>query len=103
MNSFGRVVSIAVLFLSVVLCVLPLAAQFTTASLGGTVTDATGAVVPVATVTINNVDTGLTVTVSTEPTGAYLFPRLAIGNYELTVEKTGFSTYVQAGIILTVN
>ncbi len=102
-NSFGRVFSIAVLFFSVVVCVLPLAAQFTTASLAGTVTDATGAVVPDATVTINNVDTGLTVTVSTEPTGAYLFSRLPIGNYELTVEKAGFSTYVQAGITLTVN
>ena len=102
-NSFGRVFSIAVLFFSVVVCVFPLAAQFTTASIAGTGTDATGAVVPDATVTINNVDTGLTVTVSTEPTGAYLFSRLPIGNYELTVEKAGFSTYVQAGITLTVN
>ena len=35
--------------------------------------------------------------------GAFLFSRLPIGNYELTVEKQGFSTYVQTGITLTVN
>ena len=99
----GHVFSIAGLFLSAILCVLPLSAQFTTASLAGTITDATGAVVPDALVTISNVDTGLTVTVTTEPNGAYLFSSLLIGNYELTVEKTGFSTYVQAGITLTVN
>ena len=102
-NVLGHLFSITVIALSVTLCVLPLAAQFTTASLGGTVTDPTGAVVPDATVAMNNVDTGLTATVSTEPTGAYLFSRLPIGNYELSVEKTGFSTYVQTGITLTVN
>ena len=79
------------------------AAQFTTASLGGTVTDATGAVVPGAQVTVRNVNTGLELNTSTGPTGAYLFSRLPVGSYELTVENEGFQTYVQAGIGLTVN
>ena len=100
---FGFVFLIAVLFLSAVLCTMPLVAQFTTASLAGTIVDTSGAVMPGATVTVSNVDTGLTVSVTTEPTGAYLFSRLPIGNYQLTVETAGFSTYIQAGITLTVN
>ena len=102
-NFFKHALPASVMGLAIVLCAVPLAGQFTTASLAGTVTDATGAVIPDTTVTMNNVDTGLTVTVSTEPTGAYLFSRLPIGNYQLTVEKAGFSMYVQAGITLAVN
>lgn len=87
----------------VVLGVMPLAAQYTTASLGGTVVDPTGAVVPEANVTVRNTETGLTVTTASQANGAYLFSRLPVGTYELTVEKPGFRTYVQAGITLTVN
>ncbi len=88
--------------LCLALCV-PMIAQYTTASLGGTVADATGAVVPGAKVTARNVGTGLTNSVTSGPTGGYLFPTLPVGSYELTVEKDGFSTYLQSGITLTVN
>jgi hypothetical protein len=85
--------------------VLPnrLAAQFTTASLSGNVVDQSGAAVPDAKVTVQNVDTGLSQTVSTSPAGEYLFSHLPVGNYKLTVEKSGFTTYVQSGIQLVVN
>lgn len=82
---------------------LPLSAQYTTASLGGTILDASGSSVPGAKVTVRNVDTEFTQTVSTDSDGAFLFSRLPVGNYELKVEKEGFSTYVQKGITLTVN
>ncbi len=85
------------------LCASPLGAQYTTASLGGTVLDATGAAVPGAKITIRNVDTGLVLTATTETTGAYLFSRLPVGAYELTVEKEGFATYVQPRFTLAVN
>src|SRR6185437_535932 len=78
-------------------------AQFTTASLGGTVTDATGSAVPGAKVTVRNRDTDLTRSVATSADGAYLFPLLPIGSYRLTVEKQGFSQYSQEGIVLTVS
>jgi hypothetical protein len=77
--------------------------QFTTASLSGNVVDPSGASIPDAKVTVQNVDTGLTQAVNTGPSGDYLFPRLPIGNYKLTVEKGGFTTYVQSGIQLAVN
>lgn len=77
--------------------------QFTTASLSGNVADPSGAVIPDAKVTVQNVDTGFTQTVNTGPAGDYLFTRLPVGNYKLTVEKSGFAPYVQAGIQLAVN
>jgi len=86
-----------------VLLATPGAAQFTTASLSGTVVDTTGASVPDARVTVANVDTGFTQSVVTNSIGDYLFPRLPVGKYSLTVEKSGFTTYVQSGIGLVVN
>src|SRR3954451_6586315 len=86
----------AILLISVLLCLTtPAVAQYTTASLGGAVLDSTGAIVPDARVTVRNIDTGLRQTTSSDAAGAFLFPRLPIGNYELTVDKEGFSTYVQ--------
>jgi hypothetical protein len=78
-------------------------AQFTTASLSGSVADPSGAAVPDAQVTIQNADTGFTQVVRTGSAGEYLFPRLPVGKYKLTVEKGGFTTYVQTGIQLGVS
>ncbi len=78
-------------------------AQFTTASLSGNVLDASGAAVPGAKVGVVNLETGFTQAVITGSTGEYLFPRLPVGSYKLTVEKEGFSTYTQSGIQLAVN
>ena len=77
--------------------------QYTTASLVGTVTDASGGAIPEARVQVRNLDTGLTLSTSTDATGGYLFSRLLVGPYELTVEKEGFTTYVQPRIVLSVN
>jgi carboxypeptidase family protein len=81
----------------------PCLAQFTTANLGGTVLDATGASVPQANVKVLNKETGFTRADTTGGDGAFIFPALPVGTYRLTVEKSGFSTYVQEGIELTVN
>jgi hypothetical protein len=77
--------------------------QFTTASLSGTVVDASGAAIPDARVTVQNADTGFTQTVASGATGDYLFSRLPVGNYKLTVERQGMTTYSQSGISLEVN
>jgi hypothetical protein len=100
---FQHRVSLAVLFLLVAnLAAAPARAQFTTAQLSGIVTDNVGAAVAGATVTIQDVQTGYKQTVTTRAAGEYLFPSLPIGNYQLTVDMSGFSTYVQQGIVLTV-
>ena len=69
----------------------------------GTVTDSSGATVPGATVTIKNVDTGLTRTLTTSDDGSYSAPELPIGNYSVTVEKQGFKTGLITGIKVEVS
>lgn len=83
--------------------VIPAQAQYTTASLAGTVVDPSGAAVPGAKITVTNINTGLTRTNQTGSDGSFLYASLPVGPYSLTVQKTGFVTYVQKGIVLTVN
>src|ERR1700728_235756 len=77
--------------------------QGTSASLTGQVTDNSGAVVPGATVTATNTDTGLAQTATTNGEGIYLIAPLPPGHYKLTVEARGFERYVQTGVELSVN
>ena len=74
-------------------------AQTTTAQVSGQVTDSTGAAVPQASVTITNVNTGVSQKVETSGTGYYVIPLLPPGNYKLTVEKQGFETAEFPGIL----
>jgi hypothetical protein len=76
--------------------------QFTTARLSGIVADRESAAVPDATVTVLEVQTGYKQTVTTGSAGEYLFPSLPVGSYQLTVDKSGFASYIQNGIVLTV-
>ncbi len=64
-------------------------AQFR-ASLGGTVTDQTGAVIPGATVTLLDKDTSETRTATSGPTGLFTFSALPSNHFSLTVEAAGF-------------
>jgi carboxypeptidase family protein/TonB-dependent receptor-like protein len=80
-----------------------LLAQYTTASLGGTVSDSSGASIPEARIMVRNLDTGFTQRTESGDTGAFLFSRLPLGNYEMSVEKPGFTAYSQSGIKLTVD
>jgi len=68
----------------------------------GTVTDATGAAVPAAMVTIRNTDTGLLRTTESQADGSYAVPELPIGTYDVTVEKTGFQSFVAKAVPVTV-
>ena len=73
-----------------------------TAQLSGTVRDESGAVLPGVTVTATQADTGVTRTVVTDETGAYVLSNLPLGPYRLEVALQGFRTYVQTGIVLQV-
>ncbi|HMF76342.1 MAG TPA: carboxypeptidase regulatory-like domain-containing protein [Bryobacteraceae bacterium] len=68
-------------------------AQATTGDVLGTVTDATGAVVPNATVTIINKGTGQSRTASSNGSGDYVFSLLPTGTYSVKVEFTGFKAF----------
>ena len=67
-------------------------AQVTSATIVGTITDASGAALPGATVTARNVDTGFTRTVPTNESGAYRLEFLPIGSYIVEVTLSGFKT-----------
>ncbi len=77
-------------------------AQLTTGIITGTVTDQTGAAVPGTTVTVKNVDTGISRTTVTGSTGRYEIPNLPVGNYEVSAALSGFQTAIRKGIELTV-
>jgi hypothetical protein len=66
-------------------------AQTITGSVTGVVTDSTGAVVPGATVSATNVDTGVTVSGPTNGSGIYNIRFLQIGRYTLKTKATGFT------------
>jgi hypothetical protein len=80
-----------------------LLAQLTTATLVGTVTDSTGAVVVGAKVTVVNVDTHYTNMVVTNASGDYRIDLLPVGTYTMTVEASGFKKFLQTNIPLAVN
>ncbi|HEV3510352.1 MAG TPA: carboxypeptidase-like regulatory domain-containing protein, partial [Candidatus Sulfotelmatobacter sp.] len=84
-----------------VLCSLALA-QSATTSVHGTISDAKGAVVTGATVTINDPATGLSRTVTTGSQGEYQFLELPPATYVLTVKATGFATVKEKGVQLLV-
>jgi hypothetical protein len=68
----------------------------------GTVTDASGAAIPNATVTITNIDTGLTTTVTTSNTGYFTSQALPPGNYKITADAQGFKKAVRSSVTLLV-
>ena len=76
--------------------------QTTNATLGGTVSDATGALIPGVTVTATNTQTGIVTTVVTNETGAYQFASLQTGTYKVTAELPGFQTQAYNAVNLGV-
>ena len=67
-------------------------AQTVTGAIRGTITDASGAIVPNATVTATNVATGVPTVAKTNGSGEYSMRFLQIGQYKVTVEASGFTT-----------
>ncbi len=74
-----------------------------TASLSGTVTDPSGAVIPNAKVTVHNLGTGLDRVVNTDADGLYAVPSLQPGDYKVQATATGFGTYTVPKVTLEVD
>src|SRR5690242_723716 len=79
----------------------PVLAQ-STATLQGTVTDAKGAVIPNATVTVKNKGTSFERTAQTDSDGNYQIAALPVGNYTIEVKVTGFKTQVADSVTVEV-
>jgi len=86
----------------VVLAANVLVAQTFRGTILGTVTDASGAVVSGAQVTVRNANTGLERTTRTSADGSYSVPELPIGTYAVTVSQSGFQTSATTGVVVDV-
>src|SRR5258708_5239520 len=73
-----------------------------TATVVGTVSDATGASVPNATVTIRNQNTGEERATVTDATGSYVVPSLAVGTYRVEVKSPSMQTVIASNLVLEV-
>ncbi len=94
-------------FLTVCIIILSLSAatmgQELAATLTGTVTDSSGAVVAGATVLVHSQETGADIrSLTTTETGSFNITNLPAGRYTVTVKNSGFETYVANGVILNV-
>ncbi len=78
-------------------------AQITTATIVGTVTDSTGAVLSAVEVTARSVDTGLSRTAPSSSDGAYRLEFMPVGNYIVEANAPGFKKEARKGIVLSVN
>ncbi len=99
----SRLHNLKYLFVLVMLLgALPHRALGQQATIVGTVTDPSGAVVPNVTITITHVDTKTTHTFPTNEAGQYVAPDLQIGHYTVKATVSGFKASEQKDIVLTV-
>src|SRR5579871_1691041 len=90
--------------LALIICLVAAArAQVASATLSGTVVDASGGVVGGVSVTAAQPTTGFSRATSTDARGNYAFDQLAPGTYSITARKPGFRDYEAGGLTLEVN
>jgi hypothetical protein len=98
-----RYLFLLIFLVGAVFSITPRASAQENATITGTVTDPTGAVIPNATITLTNPATSQTRSTVSNASGLYLFPSLAIGNYTLSATAPGFEKYTKNGIVLNVD
>jgi len=84
----------------ILLCTLTAVAQIQNGQFEGTVTDPTGAAIAGAKVTVTNLGTGLTVSLTTNQNGLYVAKELPVGTYKITAEAPGFKTRSNTNVTL---
>jgi hypothetical protein len=75
-------------------------AQTTFATITGTVTDGSGAVVPNAKISAANIATGVVISGASNGAGAYTLPQLKEGTYSVTATASGFNPFKADNIVL---
>src|ERR1700730_12363601 len=92
-----------VLCASVIIFTAAAYSQAVNATLLGTVTDVTGAVMANAKVTATETTTGISRTTQTNESGNYTFPDIAPGTYSVSIEQTGLKKDTRNGVVVQVN
>ena len=72
----------------------------TTGSIFGTLKDPSGAVIPGATITVTNIAQGIQTKTTTDDKGAYTFPSLTVGRYNLVAEASGFKVAKRNDLVI---
>lgn len=72
-------------------------------TIAGTISDASGAVVPGAKITAREVASGTAYNTVSSSAGTYIFPNVRIGTYDISVEYSGFSTWKSTGVVVQIN
>ncbi len=103
MSKFRKATVTSVLLLTFILAVGAAFGQTETARISGTVTDASGAVIPGAEVTFTHVATNTVYSTEAGADGRFLSVPLRIGEYRVEVQAPGFKRYVRSGIVLQLN
>src|ERR1700710_1683919 len=96
-----RRVCAAVALLAALVWASPASAQRTTGEIIGKVVDESGGVLPGVTITLRGAGVAGAPSVVTSETGAYRFPVLPPGTYDLDYELTGFGTFKREGIVIS--
>jgi carboxypeptidase family protein len=95
--------SLFALFAVAIASASSVAAQITTATIVGAISDSSGSILPGAQVTARNVETGLTRVVVSGEDGAYRLEFLPVGNYVIEVTARGLKKAVRSGVVLQIN
>ncbi len=101
MTTMTRSFALLLMILALALC--PVLGQSISGNLTGTVYDATGAIVPNATVIVRNDATGVENTTTTGATGEYRISNLPAGVYTITANAVGFSKAEMKGVNVELN
>jgi len=88
-----------------VVALLPglLLGQATDGNIAGAVMDATGAVIPGATIELQNLNTGVTRTAESDASGNYRFSNVLVGTYNITARSEGFNPFSLANVDVAMN
>ncbi|MGB6632993.1 MAG: carboxypeptidase-like regulatory domain-containing protein, partial [Terriglobales bacterium] len=102
LTRFSRVFSAIALLAVVLFSALPMSAQFDTGTITGRVTDASGAVVAHAAITVTNVGTGIQKSFVTDQSGNFVASSLPYGTYVVATSASGFADSKSQPVVLNV-
>src|ERR1700676_3395080 len=97
----SRLEQLSICALAALCMILPAYGQLTTATVSGTVTDASGAAIPGAALRLENVSRGVARSAVSGADGRFSFDFIAVGTYRLAVSQSGFNGVIRSGLELS--